>query len=100
MTRRGIEANPDQISAIQNLASLRTTKEVQKLTGMAAALNRFISRSSDKCRPFFQLLKKRVGYEWGAECEEAFQGLKQDLTSTPLLTTPEPKEQLLFYLAV
>lgn len=63
VTRVGIEENPDQISAILNSASSQTTKEVQKLVGMAAALNRFISRSSDKCRPFFKLLKKRVGYE-------------------------------------
>ena len=53
VTRRGIEADPDQITALQSLQSPRTTKEVQKLTGMIAALNRFVSRSSDKCRPFF-----------------------------------------------
>ena len=64
VTERGIEANPDQITALQTLESPKTTKEVQKLTGMAAALNRFISHSSDRCRPFFQLLKKRKGYEW------------------------------------
>jgi len=42
VTKRGIEANPDQITALQNLRSPKTTKEVQRLTGMAAALNRFI----------------------------------------------------------
>lgn len=67
VSRRAIKANPDQISAIQNLGSPRTTKEVQKLTRMEAALNRFKSQSSDWCKPFFQLLKKRVGYEWGAD---------------------------------
>jgi hypothetical protein len=51
---------------------------------MAAALNRFISKSSDRCRPFFQLLKKREGYEWGAEQERAFQALKAYLSSPPL----------------
>ena len=56
--RRGIEANLDQITAIQELQSLTSAKQVQRLTGMAAALNRFISRASDKCRPFFQLLHK------------------------------------------
>jgi len=66
VTKRGIEANPDQITALQNLQSPKTTKEVQRLTRMAAALNRFISKSSDRCRPLFQLLKKREGYEWGA----------------------------------
>lgn len=45
VTKRGIEVNPDQISAIQNLANPQTTKKVQRLTGMAVALNRFISQS-------------------------------------------------------
>ena len=58
VTRRGIEADPNQITALQNIQPPRTIKDVQKLTGMAAALNRFISRSSDKCRPFFNLIKK------------------------------------------
>ena len=43
VTHRGIEVNPDQIKAINNLQSPRNPKEVQKLTEMAAALNRFIS---------------------------------------------------------
>ena len=43
VTHRGIEVNPDQIKAINNLRSPRNPKQVQKLTGMAAALNKFIS---------------------------------------------------------
>ena len=43
VTHRGIEVNPNQIKAINNLRSPRNPKEVQKLIGMAAALNKFIS---------------------------------------------------------
>ena len=64
VTHRGIEVNPDQIKVINNLQSPRNPKEVQKLTGMAAALNRFISRSADRCRPFFLLINKWKGFEW------------------------------------
>ena len=64
VTHQGIEFNPDQIKAINNLRSPRNPKEVQKLTGMAAALNRFISRSADRCRPFFLLINKWKGFEW------------------------------------
>ena len=72
VTHRGIEANPDQIKAINNLQSPRNPKEKQKLTGMAAALNRFISRSADRCRPFFLLINKWKGFEWTEECAIAF----------------------------
>ena len=43
VTHRGIEVNPDQIKAINNLRSPRNPKEVQKLIGMVVALNIFIS---------------------------------------------------------
>ena len=58
VTHRGIEVNPDQIKAINGLQAPRNPKEVQKLTGMIAALNRFISRSADRCRSLFLLLHK------------------------------------------
>ena len=43
VTHRGIEVNPDQVKAINSLQLPRNPKEIQKLTGMTAALNRFIS---------------------------------------------------------
>ena len=53
ITHRGIEVNPDQVKAINNLQPPQNSKEVQKLTGMTAALNLFISRLADRYRPFF-----------------------------------------------
>ena len=72
VTHKGIEVNPNQIKAINNLQPPRNPKEVQKLTGMMAALNRFISKSADRCRPFFLLLHKWKGFEWTNECAVAF----------------------------
>ena len=73
VTHRGIEVNPDHIKAINNLRSPRNPKEVQKLTRIATALNKFISRSAAKCRPFFLLINKWKGFEWIEECDTAFQ---------------------------
>ena len=73
VTYRGIEVNPDQIKAINDLQAPRNPKEVQKLIGMTAALNCFISRSVDRCIPFFLLLHKWKGFEWTEECAVAFQ---------------------------
>ena len=75
-------------------------KELQKLTGMAAALNRFISRSADKCRPFFLLINKWKGFEWTEECATAFQQLKDYLARPPIMSSPEPDEVFFAYIAV
>ena len=73
VTHRGIEVNPDQVKAINNLQPPRNPKEIQRLTGMMVALNRFISRSANRCRPFFLLINKWKGFEWTEECAQAFQ---------------------------
>jgi len=52
VTERGIEAKPNQINVVLNMPSPKFFKEVQRLMGRIAALNRFISRSTDKCLPF------------------------------------------------
>ena len=49
VSQRGIEANPEKVRAIIDMTSPRTVKEVQKLTGRIAALNRFVSKATDKC---------------------------------------------------
>ena len=100
ITNRGIEINPDQIDVVRCLNPPSNPKEVQKLTGMLAALNRFISKFADRCRPFYQLLKKWKGFQWDEECDTAFRDLKDYLMQAPVLTTPEPGEDLFMYLSV
>nr|XP_023900782.1 uncharacterized protein LOC112012635 [Quercus suber] len=98
VSQKGIETNPEKVQAILNMASPKTVKEVQKLTGRIAALNRFVSRATDKCLPFFKTLKQ--AFEWTNECEAAFQELKHYLSNPPLLSSSKEGENLYLYLAV
>ena len=100
VTHRKTEVNLDQIRAINNLQPPRNPKEVQKLTGMTAALNRFISQSVDRCRPFFQLLNKWKGFEWTKECVLVFQQLKEYLSRPPVKSSLEVDEVLFAYIVV
>ena len=85
VSQRGIKANPEKVQAIINMASPKTVKEVQKLTERIAAINRFVSRATDKCLPFFKTLKQ--AFVWTDKCEAAFKKLKRYL-SNPLLLSP------------
>ncbi|KAG7536593.1 Ribonuclease H domain [Arabidopsis suecica] len=98
--KRGIEANPNQINAFLNMPSPKNFKEVQRLTGRIAALNRFISRSTDKSLLFYQILKGNKGFLWDEKCEEAFGQLKAYLTTPPVLSKPEVDEKLYLYVSV
>ena len=97
---RGIEVNHDQIKEINDLQSPWNPKEVQKLTGMTAALNRFISWFVDRCRPFFQLSHKWKGFEWNEECTLPFQQLKDYLSRPPIMFRLEEEQVPFTYIFV
>ena len=98
--QRGIEANLDKIRAVLEMKLPHTIKEVQSLACRVAALSRFFSKATDRCKPFFKALKADKKLQWTPDCEEAFRELKGYLVNALPLTKPEPNEVLLLYLAV
>nr|GEZ42392.1 reverse transcriptase domain-containing protein [Tanacetum cinerariifolium] len=54
----GLKVRPDKIEAVLSLPSPQCLKDVQRLNGKLASLNRFLSKSAKKSLPFFKTLKK------------------------------------------
>ena len=79
VNQRGIEANPEIIKALLDMTSPQTPKEVMSLAGKVAVLSRFVSRATDRCVSFFDVLKGSKKFEWTDKCEQAFQALKEHL---------------------
>ena len=98
VSQKGIKVNSEKVRAILELEPLKTVKAVQSLNGKVAALNRFVSKATDKCLPFFRVLK--IFFEWTDECQKAFEDLKKYLSSPPLLSPSMPGEELYLYIAV
>ena len=67
---------------------------------MIAALNRFISRLADRCRPFYLMINKWKGFEWFEDCTAAFQQLKEYLSQPPIMSSLMADEVLYAYIAV
>ena len=76
----------------------KNVKEVQSLNRRVTTLNRFVSRATNKCLPFFRILRK--AFEWTDESQKAFEELKAYLAFPPLLSPSKPNEELFLYLAV
>jgi hypothetical protein len=74
-------------------------KDVQKLTGRVATLNRFIPRAAERSLPFFQVLKSSKNFQWSETQKQAFQELKNYLSNMTKLCPPEPKSPLLLYVS-
>jgi hypothetical protein len=99
VSHRGIEANPTKIQAILNMAPLQSTRDIQRLTGRLAALNRFISKSAERSLPFLKTLCGAKDFACGPEQAAAFESLKQHLSDLATLTSPDPSLLLLLYIA-
>ena len=98
VNNRGIEANPDKTKVVLDMLPPSNIKDIQCLTRRIVALSHFVSKASDRCRPFFQVLKK--AFQWDAHCQEAFTALKTYLISPPILVSPSEEELLTLYLVV
>ncbi|KAM0972230.1 hypothetical protein ACFX2K_020171 [Malus domestica] len=100
ISQRGIDVNPEKIKTILDIKEPVTSKDIQSLTGKVAALTRFISKATDRCAPFFKVLKGSKKYTtWTDECVEAFKNLKDYMSKAHMLFKPEVGDTLIIYLS-
>ncbi|KAK1648716.1 hypothetical protein QYE76_066521 [Lolium multiflorum] len=99
VSHRGIEVNPEKIKVILSIKRPTCLKDVQRLTGCVAAISRFVSRLGEKALPLYKLLKKTDKFVWDDAADAALQGLKDILSSPPILASPSESEPMLLYMA-
>jgi hypothetical protein len=98
VSMKGIEANPDKIRAIIQTLPPQNRKEIQKLTGWIATLNRFIAKLAERSLTFFTVLRGSARIEWGPEQQKAFEDLKLYLEHLPTLSSPDQGQPLILCL--
>jgi hypothetical protein len=99
VSERGIEANPDKISAIMDMGPIKNLKGVQHVTGGVTALSHFIARLGERSLPLYKLMKKSDHFTWTPEAQEALDSLKNILKSPPIWTAPTIEEPMLLYIS-
>jgi hypothetical protein len=96
---KGIEANQDKINAIVHMKLLGSRKEVQKLIGRIAALNRFMAKITERSLPIFKALRGSDTFEWRPEQQQAFDALKEYIQKLPTLASPQPDQPHILYVS-
>jgi hypothetical protein len=99
VSTKGIAANPDKIKALIEMQDPVSIKDVQKLTGRVAALNRFIPRAAERGLPFFQVPRSSKNFQWSEIQKQSFQELKDYLSNMTKLCPPKPRSPLLLYVS-
>jgi hypothetical protein len=97
ITKCGIEANPNKISAIAELGQVRNAKDVKRLLRCLTTLSHFVSRLGERGLPLYKLIKKFDSFLWTDKAQKSLDDLKALISKPLVLASLEPGETLLLY---
>ena len=84
----GLEVDKAKIELIQKLPAPTCVKEIRSFLGHADFYWHFIEGFSAISRPMCHLLSQDVPFEWTSSCQQAFDKLKELLTTAPIIRAP------------
>ncbi|KAE9269276.1 hypothetical protein PR003_g31194, partial [Phytophthora rubi] len=87
--KNGVRPDPGKVRVINEWPTPSNVKELGQFLGLATYLCKYVSNYAGKIRPLSQLLKKDAAWVWTADCQQAFDAVKQGLTEAPILAVAD-----------
>ena len=84
-TPEGRLPDPLKIEKILSWPALKTPKDVRGFLGLCGTIRIWIENYSAKARPLTELVRQDCDFVWDERREQAFEILKQAITSPPAL---------------
>ena len=97
ISKHGIKPNPEKVSAVSDYPIPKTIKQLRAFLGMASYYRSFQKGFSHIATPLFEMTKKNVKFKWSSVCQEAFDTIKHNLTTAPILAYPDFEKQFYLY---
>jgi hypothetical protein len=91
LSEGGVSASPDKVKAVRNYPTPKCVKDVRAFLGLASFYRRLVPNFAELAKPLTVLTRKNHQFSWGPCQQEAFQGLKDRLCTTPVLAFPDYK---------
>ncbi|KAK3083233.1 hypothetical protein FSP39_017411 [Pinctada imbricata] len=89
VSKEGIKTDPNKIQSVVNWPKPRKVKDVRSFVGLCSYYRKFVKNFAQIAKPLHRLTEKGREFVWDEECENAFQKLKQTLTTAPILAYPK-----------
>ena len=83
---------PDKVQAVTEMTTPTSVTELQCFLGMCNFLSKFSPRMAEISEPLCQLTCKGIPFIWGPEHTEAFQLLKREISTAPILRYYDTKK--------
>ena len=95
ISEEGIQTDPERIAVVRDWPVPTTPKQMRSFLGLCSYYRRFINKFADIARPLHKLTEKATRFNWTESCQQAFDLLKQTLTSAPILSYPKEQGKLI-----
>ena len=89
ISNRGIEVDKAKVEVIAKLPPPTNVKGVRSFLEHASFYKRFVQNFSKIAQPLTKLLAKDTPFVFSNDCFLAFEQLKQELTSAPIIQAPD-----------
>ena len=89
ISRDGVATAEDKIQKVRDWPTPSNAREVRQFLGLTSYYRRFVKDYAKLAKPMHRLTEKGRTFHWTPDCQEAFETLKQQLTSSPILAYPD-----------
>ena len=86
----GLHTTPDKLEAIRNAPAPKNVQELRSFLGLLNYYGKFLPNLSTTLHPLNALLQQNHKWHWSAECQQAFQTAKDNLTTSKVLVHYDP----------
>lgn len=85
----GQQVDGNKVEAIVKYPAPKTVSELRTFLGMSTFLKKFVKGFAVTAKPLYDLTKSGQSWRWTPECQQAFDTLKRNLMSPPVLVCPD-----------
>jgi hypothetical protein len=89
ISRDGLHMEPTKVKAVMDWPTPTCPFDIRSFLGLAGHYRKFVRHFSHICSPLTELLHKDKKWEWTAQQQQAFDQLKQAVSTAPVLALPD-----------
>ena len=89
VSQKGVAPDPEKIKALKEYPAPHDVSTPRSFLGCAGYHRQFVPNFADVASPLYDLERKGVNFKWTIHCQQAFDTLRDCLTSVPVLAYPD-----------